>query len=97
MSSATRLMLNPCVSTAPVASAQTMNASSGSFEWPTRTNITLSLDCDDGEAGIDRGDPGLPARDLQARGGRRQRVRHGACEAAGRLLGLRERDGEEAH
>src|SRR5437763_7060811 len=46
MSEGTRSNSNPRGSTLPVASAQTMKASSGSFEWPTRILMTLSLDCE---------------------------------------------------
>src|SRR3989442_5757943 len=96
MSLATSRISYPCVSTAPVASAQTMNASSGSFEWPTRTSMSVSLDCGNGQAGPDGGDPGLPTGDLQARHRRRPRVGDGAREAAGHVGRLGERDGEEA-
>ena len=45
MSSGTNSNSNPRVSTFPVANAQTMNASSGSAEWPTLTCTDRSLDC----------------------------------------------------
>src|SRR2546423_15016840 len=49
-----------------------------------------------GEAGADGLDPGLPARDLQARRRGRTRLRDGPREAPRGLAGLGERDGQEA-
>src|SRR5207302_10936449 len=46
MSSGTSSNSKPRASTRPEASAQTMNASSGSAECPIRTSTTGSLDCD---------------------------------------------------
>src|SRR5690348_3943259 len=45
MSDATGSSSRPSVSTRPAPSAQTMKASSGSAEWPTRIDIAATLPC----------------------------------------------------
>ena len=87
----------PRVSIAPAASAQNMNASSGSGLCPRRISMRAGsyLHWPRGGA-AERIDPALPARDLQAELGRGQGDGHRARAAPARLRSVRERDGEEA-
>src|SRR6476659_3203852 len=87
----------PRVSMAPAASAQNMNASSGSGLCPRRMSMRAGSYLHWLRVGAaERLDPALPPRDLQAELGRGQ----GDCDRARatppRLRSVRERDGQEA-
>src|SRR5213594_3289538 len=97
MSCSTCSNSKPRVSIAPTASAQNMNASSGSGLWPRRMSMRAGTYLDWPRAGAaERVDPALPARDLQAERGGGQGDRHRARAATAGLGPVRERDGEEA-
>src|SRR3954451_9443108 len=87
----------PRVSIAPAASAQNMNASSGSGLCPRRINMFAGsyLHWPRGGA-AERIDPALPARYLQAELRRGPGDGDRARAAPERLRSVRERNGEEA-
>src|SRR5438105_42271 len=89
----------PRGSTVPEASPQNMKASSGSALKPTRTSMAPEhrrVNWGDVAGAADRGDPALPARDLQARTDERASVGDGARPGAGSLGRVDQRNGQEA-
>ena len=104
MSCSTCSNSKPRVSTAPAASAQNMNASSGSGLWPSRISTRARLAPrlalpTAGQTRVDLSnvDPGLPEGDLQARRRRRARLDDRARRAASSVsAAVGQRDGQEA-
>src|SRR4029453_273973 len=83
---------------APAASAQNMNASSGSGLCPRRMSMRAGSYLHWPRVGAaERLDPALPARDLQAELGRGRGDGDRARATLERLRSVRKRDGQEAH
>src|SRR3954471_4401874 len=92
MSETTGSRSSPRTSTAPASIAQTMNASSGSAEWPIRIDTAGRYP----PYRAQRVDPGLPEGGLQAAGGERAGDDRRAREGPGRRSRVGVGDGEEA-